>query len=211
MPGQILAKSGLQATSFRIGQVTGGAPNGAWATTDWVPILVKTSLSIGMLPNAIGVVSWVPMDAVSDALLDVGFSAERPPIAVNVVHPRSVPWTAVMQKLRTILIREKQLSSDALRIVPYKQWLAKVEDYAKAPSEEDLKNLPGIKLVDFYRAQVSVDESLRKDGLEKAESAGLTPLTTKNAERLSERMRNLEPLDEPVIEKWVKYWIAAGF
>jgi hypothetical protein len=70
---------------------------------------------------------------------------------------------------------------------------------------------PGIKLVDFYRAQVYVDESLRKDGLAKAESAGLTPLRTKNAERLSERMRNLQPLDESVIEKWVKYWISAGF
>jgi hypothetical protein len=84
------------------------------------------------------------MDAVSDALLDVGFNVERPPIAVNVVHPRSVPWTAVMQKLRTILIREKRLASDALRMVPYKQWLAKIEEYAKAPSEEDLKNVVSV-------------------------------------------------------------------
>jgi len=74
-----------------------------------------------------------------------------------------------------------------------------------------LRNVPGVKLIDFYRAQVFVDETLRKNGLENAESAGLTPLITKNAERLSETMRNLQPLDKPVIEKWVKYWIANGF
>ncbi|KIK57239.1 hypothetical protein GYMLUDRAFT_247199 [Collybiopsis luxurians FD-317 M1] len=208
---RILAKSGLQATSFRIGQVTGGQPNGAWATTDWVPIIVKSSLMIGMLPDAIGVVSWMPMDAVSDALLDIGFGAERPPMAVNVVHPRPISWTSVVQKLRKILMREKQLAADALRIVPYKQWVAKVEDFAKAPSEEDLKNVPAIKFIDFYRSQATVDEALRKDGLERSESVGLTSLRTKNVEMLSERVRNLGPLDEPVIEQWVKYWIAAGF
>ncbi|KAF9067129.1 putative aminoadipate reductase [Rhodocollybia butyracea] len=208
---RILAKSGLQATSFRIGQVTGGAPNGSWAITDWVPILVKSSLSIGMLPDAIGVVSWIPMDAVSEILLDVGFGTERPPMAMNVVHPKPIPWTSVMQSLRAILIREKQLESNALRVVPFKQWLAKIEDYGKAPTEEDLKNIPAIKLLDFFSGQVSVDESLKKDGLKGTESAGLTPLTTKNSQRLSARMRTLQPLDESLIEKWVKYWMAAGF
>jgi thioester reductase-like protein len=52
---QILAQSGLQATSLRIGQVSGGFPNGAWATSDWVPILVKSSIALGALPNAPGV------------------------------------------------------------------------------------------------------------------------------------------------------------
>jgi hypothetical protein len=52
---QILAKSGIQATSFRIGQLSGGLPNGAWATSDWVPILVKSSLELGALPSATGV------------------------------------------------------------------------------------------------------------------------------------------------------------
>ncbi len=26
-------------------------PNGAWATTEWVPILVKSSLALGVLPD----------------------------------------------------------------------------------------------------------------------------------------------------------------
>lgn len=52
--------SGLPATSFRIGQITGGDPRGAWSTTDWVPIIVKSSVTLGALPEARGVSqSWV--------------------------------------------------------------------------------------------------------------------------------------------------------
>ncbi|KAF9044701.1 hypothetical protein BDP27DRAFT_1434674 [Rhodocollybia butyracea] len=111
----ILAKSGLQATSLRIGQITGAsAPNGAWATTDWVPITLKSSLSLGILPDAFGVVSWISMDAVCDALLDIGFSEEPAPIAVNIVHPRPISWTSVMQHLRVALLEVRRLPADAL-------------------------------------------------------------------------------------------------
>ena len=55
-PGlKILAKSGLQVTSIRIGQISGGMPNGAWATSEWLPILVKSSVALGVLPSASGV------------------------------------------------------------------------------------------------------------------------------------------------------------
>jgi thioester reductase-like protein len=132
---RILAKSGLQTTSFRIGQVTGGAPNGAWATTDWVPIIVKSSLSINKFPDAIGVVSWMPMDAVCNALLDVGLSPETPPTAVNVVHPKPVSWTFVARHIRDALIQEKHLPSDALPLVPYREWVSTVEQYTTNPAE----------------------------------------------------------------------------
>ena len=52
---QILDLSGLQATSFRIGQISGGLPNGAWAVSDWVPILVKSSIHMNAIPSAHGV------------------------------------------------------------------------------------------------------------------------------------------------------------
>lgn len=52
---QILELSGLKATSFRIGQISGGLSNGAWATSDWVPILVKSAINMNALPTATGV------------------------------------------------------------------------------------------------------------------------------------------------------------
>ena len=52
---KLLVNSNLPASSFRIGQISGGPPRGAWSTTDWLPIIVKSSVSLGMLPDAQGV------------------------------------------------------------------------------------------------------------------------------------------------------------
>ena len=41
-------------TSFRIGQIVSGL-GGSWATTDWFPILVKSSIALGALPESAGV------------------------------------------------------------------------------------------------------------------------------------------------------------
>jgi thioester reductase-like protein len=46
---------GLHTTSFRIGQIAGSRATGSWATTDWVPIMLKSSVALGCLPDAEGV------------------------------------------------------------------------------------------------------------------------------------------------------------
>ncbi|KAF9060960.1 hypothetical protein BDP27DRAFT_1370089 [Rhodocollybia butyracea] len=219
---RILVKSGLQATSFRIGQITGAnAPNGAWATTDWVPIIVKTSLSLGFFPEAFGVVSWIPMDAVCSALLDVGFSHD-PPITVNVVHPQPVTWTSVMQSIRNAFIKEKGLPCDAFPLIPYSDWVAAVEKHSTNLTETDAQKMarcsahasfgqPAIKLLPFYRNQANIDEGLGKSNATAMESVGLTPLSTDNVERLSPSLKTLKPLDDTIVHKWVKYWINSGF
>ena len=56
---QLLVGSGLDVSSLRIGQISGGHQNGAWAVTDWLPILVKSSLVLGVLPLATGVIDFV--------------------------------------------------------------------------------------------------------------------------------------------------------
>lgn len=62
----MIIKSGLRATSLRIGQIAGG-PNGSWATTDWVPIIVKSSIALGAFPISHGVsdtsCEWIDVEA----------------------------------------------------------------------------------------------------------------------------------------------------
>jgi thioester reductase-like protein len=112
----------LQATSLRIGQITGGLPNGAWSTTDWVPILIKSSLALGALPSAIGTVSWLPGPAVARIILDVAFSpgglAEP---ALNVVHPRPVTWDYIMGIFNEVLVEEGILQSP-LPLIRFSEW-----------------------------------------------------------------------------------------
>jgi len=54
-PNKVLLNSKLPVSSFRIGQISGGPPRGAWSTTDWLPIIVKSSASLGAFPEAQGV------------------------------------------------------------------------------------------------------------------------------------------------------------
>lgn len=89
------------------------------------------------------------MDAVCSALLDVGFSHEPIPIAVNIVHPNPVSWTSVIENIRRILIQEKHLPDDSLPLVPYHRWIDTVEQYAQNPTEMNIHNIVSLT-VSFY-------------------------------------------------------------
>ncbi|KAF5362791.1 hypothetical protein D9757_011015 [Collybiopsis confluens] len=194
---RVLAQSGLQATSFRIGQVAGGEPNGAWANTDWLPILVKSSLALNKLPDTHGSVSWIPMDAVTQALLDYAFLEGPAPIAVNILHPRPSSWTSVMTNIKQALIDEKKLSSDALPLISIHEWVSEIEKHASNPSDD----IPAVKLLEFF------NNVAKMDGSGKGEN---TPMRLENVKRISSRVRDLEPLDADIASKWVKYWIRTG-
>ncbi|KAF8838094.1 hypothetical protein BDN67DRAFT_982790 [Paxillus ammoniavirescens] len=52
--GSVLVNSGLLGSSFWICQISGSAPQGAWSTPDWLPILVKSGMTLGVLLDARG-------------------------------------------------------------------------------------------------------------------------------------------------------------
>lgn len=51
----VAQKTGLKTINIRVGQLSGTGTNGFWSTTDWVPIIVASSLGLGVLPDAVGV------------------------------------------------------------------------------------------------------------------------------------------------------------
>ncbi|KAG1854078.1 male sterility protein-domain-containing protein, partial [Suillus tomentosus] len=126
---RVLVNSKLPASSFRIGKVSGGPPRGAWSTTNWLPIIVKSSISLGALPEAKGFVSWIPPHAVSNVILDVAFAEEEPPIAMNLVHPRPTAWKTLMQPIADALV-ERKVTTYLLPLVPFSEWLEKLESSA---------------------------------------------------------------------------------
>ena len=152
MQPQILAESGLQFTSFRIGQVSGGLPNGAWATTDWVPIFVKSSLILGALPSAAGIVSWLPMHAVAHALLDVAFSSgTRTERALNIVHPRPISWASIISAVNDALVRE-EVVKDRLPIVEFSEWFKLLESKAREDSSpKGIRDIVCTKALLFFQ------------------------------------------------------------
>ncbi|OAX38467.1 putative aminoadipate reductase [Rhizopogon vinicolor AM-OR11-026] len=206
---RVLDNSKLPASSFRIGQISGGWPRGAWSTTDWLPIIVKSSVSLGALPEAQGLLSWIPPHAISNAILDVAFAEQEPPIAVNLVHPRPVAWKTLMQPVAKAIF-ERKVTGDPLPLVPFSEWLEKLESAAKDTSESNMKRLPAIKLLDFMRFIARSDKATRASGEMSPDAGSFAPFATGVAQRVSPTMRELESLSSVDAVQWVEYWAAAG-
>ncbi|KAF7979760.1 hypothetical protein HWV62_41154 [Athelia sp. TMB] len=196
---RILAKSGLQATSFRIGQICGGLPNGAWATTDWVPALVKSSVALGVLPSVQGEIAWLPMHAVSRTILDAALTPATPSLALNVVHPKPVPWAVIMRPLGEALCRAG-VTPAPLPLVPFAEWLARLEKRAAHADENEMRAIPAIQLLAFFR------------GFAAADAAGGFPVfATEKAQAASPALGALPQIGAGEAERWVGYWKSVGF
>ncbi|KAH8110853.1 acetyl-CoA synthetase-like protein [Phellopilus nigrolimitatus] len=107
-------KTELSATVVRCGQMTGG-PSGAWNTHEWFPSLIKSSIALGMLPDANGVVSWLTAHDAGGAVVDMLHAHD---FTVNLVHPRPVPWSTVISAFSDVL---------SLPRVPYSTWLSALD------------------------------------------------------------------------------------
>jgi thioester reductase-like protein len=138
---QMLENSGLQASSFRIGQITGPVPNGCWATTDWVALLVKSSMTMGVFPDLAGTVAWLPVTAVSAAITDVLLNSDPPPLALNIVHPYPVKWTTIMSAMCNEITKVAAVNRDGIRLIPFASWFSQLERAAQTTREETLHNM----------------------------------------------------------------------
>ncbi|KAJ7085159.1 putative nonribosomal peptide synthetase [Mycena belliarum] len=186
---RIVAASGLQATSFRIGQITGSTRNGAWATTDWVPALVKSSIALGAFPtNPSDTAAWIPPEAVTRTIVDAALSATRPPPALNLVHPRPVSWDSLMAGMAGLAQRN---------LVPFEDWVQLLATRATRATAQDMENIPGIKLLDFFTAMATARESTR--------------FSTVKSEALSDAMRAMDALTAEDSARWMRYWRENGF
>ncbi|KAG6853021.1 putative NRPS-like protein biosynthetic cluster [Blastosporella zonata] len=201
----ILAKSGLHATSIRIGQISGGQPKGAWAITDWVPILVKSSVTIGLLPDIKGVLSWIPMDVVGRAIVEAALGKEALPQATNLVHPRPVEGKDVIHAIPEALGRQ-------LKIVSFNEWLAVVDRHAETPTANTLTDIPAIKLLDFFRSISQGNDEIITSGDQDIEAGGLAVFATDKMRRASPTtMDDLRTIGRDDVALWVKYWREVDF
>ena len=81
------------------------------------------------------------MDAVSRVILDIAFGKERPPIALNLVHPRPVEWKDVMIPVGEAVVRQRKLGINALRTVSFQEWFSLIEKHTKSASEDNIRDI----------------------------------------------------------------------
>jgi hypothetical protein len=85
------------------------------------------------------VVSWTPMDAVSNCVMELIFQSKRLPPVLNVVHPRPTDWNTVIKLIGDALVSTKKLDSP-LALVSFQEWFYILEAHAKAAANQVNEN-----------------------------------------------------------------------
>ncbi|PPQ80241.1 hypothetical protein CVT25_003501 [Psilocybe cyanescens] len=207
---RLIAQSGVQGTSFRVGQVSGGLPKGAWATTDWVPNLVKSSIGLNALPSMFGFASWLPMHGVAQSIIDVALLKADLPPALNLVHPKPVPFDDIINAVNDALVQES-ITPTQIPVIPIQDWFSLLEKRTADANPEDLSTIPAIKLLDFFRGAATVDSALRSGQIKGTESGGIAEFSTAKSQNISKTMQDIPSLSNGDAQLWVKYWKSAGF
>lgn len=137
--------------SLRIGQLSGSTMSGAWNITDWVPILVKSSIVLGSLPILKGVstmvvlddvisdqkilqvVDWLPMDIAGRTVVDAVVYPKTLLELIHLVHPRPVSWLDVFSDIKHVL-------GNRCSLIPFPEWLSQVEERAADASPHSTRH-----------------------------------------------------------------------
>ncbi|KAI9573107.1 hypothetical protein HD554DRAFT_2035533 [Boletus coccyginus] len=179
----IIVKSGLHATSFRIGQIAGG-PNGAWSTTDWFPILVKSSITLGAFQT-------------SAAFLDARRRSRRSHFRSRIRKDNAPAgaqhcWANVVASVREEIVN---LQMGDIPTVPFPEWSGFLEKRAEGACSEDMAKAFHIVV------QEDSDQFARKTGSATDEV---------NGSSLGEAgMAQMEGVEEKEARSWVRYWSPA--
>ncbi|KAG8854181.1 hypothetical protein FRB96_007737 [Tulasnella sp. 330] len=196
----VAAQTPVKSTTFRIGQLSGSSGTGAWATSDWVPLIIRGSQEVGAVPDGEGPVAWLAIDEAASAILEARNSSSP---VLNIVHPHTMPWSYIMRSVSSLL---------NLPLVPFSKWVGKLDDAAKDPNA--LKSNPALALLDFYK-QMSL--SFAHDKAEASakgvcrEAGGLAMLDVKKATAESRSLNDAPALTEEDVGKWIRYFKAKGF
>ena len=99
-------------------------------------------------------ISWLSMDGVSHTIQDL-VTAQRnadsdvPPELelANVVHPRPVSWHEAMMHISTAVCSQ---TGTRLSLVPFEEWIAKVEDAAKNAMKKQLEDIVRAQVIQGY-------------------------------------------------------------
>lgn len=199
----------LPVAVVRVGQLSGpvlhGDHHGKWPEREWIPSLIKSSISLKALPKDLGPaddVDWVPVDVAAVVLTELcehlihscRHNQRTTAEFFHLVNPRTTDWPILVRSLAPLL-------GEDIQLVSFIEWVALLKESASTGSgfwgvDEGIN--PAAKLVDFFATLQ--DKAVR---LPKAKS---TLLETKETVKVSKTLASLEAVGPDWIRMWVRQW-----
>ncbi|THU97197.1 acetyl-CoA synthetase-like protein [Dendrothele bispora CBS 962.96] len=200
----------LRSVIVRLGQAC-GSPNGSWNSKEWLPALVRSAPVLGCVPGDDRLVSWIPADMAARAIkdfLDVPTTETNGQTAiVHLIHPRPVRWSTLAHLIASRL--------ENVDVVPFKVWLAKLEEKGREDPEAE-KKISALRILEFYKGLASETQArsgsvpLTTSGQteDELEAFGFPEIGMERAKKLSETLADPEvrQLEERDVERWLRCW-----
>lgn len=178
------------AMTVRIGQIAGSRATGYWNPVEHFAFMMKSSETVGCLPDLRGSLSWCPVDEVAETLGELLLAPmEKHPI-YHIENPVRQDWEPMIRWLSTAL--------NVDHIVPYPEWLARVCHRESSLTAEQQAANPAARLADFLEKH-----------FERMSCGGLV-LGTERSRAGSSRLRIVGPVDEALLRRFVKCWQDTG-
>ncbi|KAL1970082.1 hypothetical protein VTN77DRAFT_6487 [Rasamsonia byssochlamydoides] len=180
-------QTGLRARVLRIGQVIGDTQHGIWNSTEAIPLMLQSAITIGALPRLDEWHRWLPVDVVADIVIEASLSTKRSGV-LNIVNHHAFHWTKDLIPL---------LHNAGLDFIELDQreWLRQLR-----ASNPDPAINPPIKLVEFFASKYDTDAPRRS-----------FKWHTDEARRYSAALADARPLDQGLVSKMVGYFKSRGW
>jgi thioester reductase-like protein len=207
-------QSGARAYSLRIGQVSGHSKRGLWNDSEALPLMIRSALTLGALPELSQPCSWFPVDKLACSIIELAKSCAVPThysngafasssearyiddSIFNLCNPNEFAWSSVLDTLR--------LAGFHFATLPFQDWLDRL--YESEAKGEEVDN-PAVKLIPHYEAMYGKDSSLVHNGPRR--------FLTNKAEMRSVTVRNgrLRIMEDGIMrcyaEDWLTRWTVA--
>ena len=163
--------------------------------------IIATSAFMAKIPSTLAgldICSWVPVDIVANIILELADIIQNPnlgppvpPMTTTPVYhlqnSHGVPWS-------TLLPQVQQRIGQNLQTVSWDEWISALEE-SRRDANQIGKN-PGLPLLDFYQNLTRARDSGKPQVI----------LDLTNAMRDSRSLREMLPVNDLWMERWMHQW-----
>jgi hypothetical protein len=140
-------------------------------------------------------VSWIPIDTAAQFVVDARSTSNS---FLHLLHPRPVSWNVIANAISSAL---------DVSLVPYHEWLARLEANAFENQEDEMSvrdRLPALKLLPFFRS-VKWSQGM--------EAMGLPQIDMARALEASDVLdaKCLAQISQEHVRGWLDGWKQRGF
>ncbi|KAI0149832.1 putative polyketide synthase [Hypoxylon sp. NC0597] len=182
----------FRATAVRLGQIAGSSLNGHWNHAEHVFFLIKSSQTLGALPDFKGTLGWTPVDDMAGTLVDILSQPDDVPLypIYHIENPVRQPWSHMIALLADAL--------DIPAVIPFDEWVRRVREWpVKSDNGAEGAN-PAYLLTDFL-----------DDNFARMSCGGLL-MGTANAREHSPTLARVGPVSEETTMLFLNKWKDMG-